>query len=440
MAKPLVAIVGRPNVGKSTFFNKIAGRRISIVHNMPGVTRDRIYADTEWCGHYFTLIDTGGIEIGSEDQMWTHIKRQAEIAVETADVIVFMVDGKQGITADDYNVASYLRKTQKPVVLAVNKIDGRDNSAIYDFYGLDLGEPLPVSSEQSLGLGDLLDEIVKHFDKGAQEDDGKDYLSIAVVGKPNSGKSSLVNRILGYERVIVSDIAGTTRDAIDTPFEMDGRNYVIVDTAGIRKKSKVDEDVEYYSVIRAISAIRRADIALIVIDATESITEQDLKICGLVHDAGKASVIVMNKWDAVEKDTYTVNAFKDTLDKELKFMDYYKAVFISALTGKRVGAVLDAVNEVYQNSARKITTGVLNDVLGDAIAANEPPNRLGKKLKIHFATQVGTCPPAFALFVNDPAIMHFSYRRYLENALRKAFDFTGTPVKIIVRKKDEGKQ
>lgn len=437
MVNPIVAIVGRPNVGKSTFFNKMAGRRISIVNNMPGVTRDRIYADTEWCGHRFTLIDTGGIEISSEDQMWRHIRRQAELAIDTADVILFITDGKQGATADDINIAEFLRKTRKPVVLAVNKVDGTDNTPAYDFYKLNLGEPVAISAEQSLGLGDLLDEVVKHFDKDSQTDEQKDRVSIAVVGKPNAGKSSLVNKILGYERVIVSDIAGTTRDAVDTPFTADGKNYVIIDTAGIRKKSRVEEDIEYYSVIRAISAIRKADVVLCVVDAAEGLTEQDTKICGLAHDAGKASVIVMNKWDTIEKDTYTVNDFNNRLKEQLKFMDYFKSVYISALTGKRVGAVLDAVNEVYSNTTQKITPGILNDVIGDAIAVNEPPTKNGKKLRIHYATQTGVCPPTFMLMVNEPELVHFSYRRYLENALRKAFNFAGTPIKIFFQRKGE---
>lgn len=437
MAKPLVAIVGRPNVGKSTFFNKMAGRRISIVNNIPGVTRDRVYADAEWCGYRFTMIDTGGIELKSEDQMWRHIKRQAELAVEISDVILFFVDGKEGLTASDYDVASYLRRTNKPVVLAVNKVDTADNSPIYDFYALDLGEPVPISAEQSLGLGDLLDEVVKHFERGIEPEEESDALRIAVVGKPNSGKSSLVNRILGFERVIVSDIAGTTRDAVDTPFTTeDGKHYVIVDTAGIRKKAKVDEDVEYYSVVRSIAAIRRADVVLCVIDSNEHITEQDVKICGLVHESGRPSVIVMNKWDLIEKDSGTQNEFNKKILSELKFMDYCKIVYISALTGQRAGKVLEAADEAYRNASQRISTGVLNDVIGDAVSVNEPPVRNGKKLKIFYATQASTNPPTFVLFANNPEIMHFSYKRYLENALRKAFDFSGTPIRIILRAND----
>ncbi|MDD3946838.1 MAG: ribosome biogenesis GTPase Der [Clostridia bacterium] len=436
MVTPMVAIVGRPNVGKSTFFNKVTGKRLSIVKNTPGVTRDRLYADVEWCGHTFTLIDTGGIEVNSEDMMWKQIRKQADAAIDTADVILFFVDGKTGITSDDHEVASFLRKTAKPVICVVNKVDGRDESVKYEFYALGLGDPVAVSSEQSMGLGDLLDSIVSHFDKVPQEEKNEN-LKIAVAGKPNSGKSSLVNKILGVDRVIVTDIAGTTRDAIDTPFRIGDKNYTIIDTAGIRKKSKVDEDIEYYSVIRSIGAIRRADVVLIVIDSAEGMTEQDVKICGLAHDAGKPSVIVMNKWDLIEKNTNTINLFNNKLKAELKFMDYFKPLYISALTGKRVEKVLDAAEEVHANASRMIQTGILNDVIGDAIAVNEPPNRFGKKLKISYSKQVANCPPTFVLFVNDPTIMHFSYRRYLENCLRKAFDFSGTPIRIRLNAREE---
>ncbi len=439
MAKPIVAIVGRPNVGKSTFFNKMAGRRVSIVNDMPGVTRDRIYVDAEWCGYAFTLVDTGGIELKSEDQMWKHIRRQAELALDIADVILLFVDGKSGIMADDYDVAQMLRCTNKPVVLAVNKVDGKDDSVIHDFWALNLGEPYAISAEQSLGLGDLLDAIVANFDERADMGEEEEAIKIAVVGKPNSGKSSLTNRLLGFERVIVSNIAGTTRDAIDTPFEYNGRKCILIDTAGIRKKSKVEEDIEYYSVIRSISAIRRADIVLVVVDSTEMLSEQDIRICGLVHDAGKPSVLVMNKWDLIEKDTHTVNRFTENLKSDLKFMNYLKTVFISALTGKRVNTVLDTALSAYENASQRIPTGVLNDVIGDAIAVNEPPTHNGKRLKIFYANQPSTNPPTIVMFVNDGKLMHFSYRRYIENALRKAFDFSGTPVKIVVRSRDEEK-
>lgn len=437
MAKPIVAVVGRPNVGKSTFFNKMAGRRVSIVDDMPGVTRDRVYVDVEWCGRAFTLVDTGGMELKSEDSMWRHIKRQAELAVDLADVILFFTDGKAGVTPGDHDIADFLRKTKKPVVLAVNKIDGPDSSAMYDFYELDMGDPVAVSAEQSLGLGDLLDEVVARFgDADSATDDGE-TLKIAVVGKPNSGKSSLVNRILGYERVIVSSVAGTTRDAIDTPFEYEGRRYILIDTAGIRKKARVEEDVEYYSVVRSIAAIRRADVVLIMVDAVEGFTEQDVKIAGLVHEAGKPGIIVMNKWDAVEKDESTMNRITAGLKQDLKFMDYFYVRYISALSGQRVSTVLPAVDEVYAHTSQRVTTGLLNDVIGDAITVNPPPTHNGKRLKIFYCTQVGTNPPSFVVFVNDPKLMHFSYRRYLENSLRKSFDFSGTPIRITVRAKAE---
>lgn len=436
MVKPLVAVVGRPNVGKSTFFNKMAGKRLSIVEDRPGVTRDRVYADAEWCGYSFTLIDTGGIEIHSEDQMWSHIRRQVELAVDIADVILYFVDGKTGIMPDDYDVADYLRMSKKPIVLAVNKIDNSSSYGVYDFYDLGLGEPIPISAENSLNLGDLLDEIVAHFPERTEFEEDGEALKIAVVGKPNAGKSSLVNRLLGTERVIVSNIAGTTRDAIDTPFSVDGKNYRIIDTAGIRKKSKVEEDVEYYSVIRSIDAMRRADVVLVMIDAEEGLTEQDVKICGLVHESRKPSLIVMNKWDLVQKDTFTINKFNEKLDAELKFMSYYKAVYISALTGQRTKTLLGEVNKVYENASRRISTGLLNDVLQDAMSVNEPPTHNGKKLKVYYATQASSNPPTFVLFVNDETIMHFSYKRYLENALRKAFDFSGTPISLKVRNKD----
>ncbi|MGN0768925.1 MAG: ribosome biogenesis GTPase Der [Christensenellales bacterium] len=437
MIKPLVAIVGRPNVGKSTFFNKMAGKRISIVEDLPGVTRDRVYADAEWCGYSFTMIDTGGIEIHSEDEMWSHIRKQAELAVDLADVILYFVDGKTGIMPDDYDVADLLRMSKKPIVLAVNKIDNGSAYGAYDFYALGLGEPIPVSAENSLNLGDLLDAIVANFPERAESEDESEALKIAVVGKPNAGKSSLVNKILGFERVIVSNIAGTTRDAIDTPFSIGDKNYRIVDTAGIRKKSKVEEDVEYYSVIRSIDAMRRADVVAVVIDAAEGLSEQDVKICGLVHESRKPSVIIMNKWDSVVKDSYTINKFNEKLDAELKFMSYYKPMYISALTGQRVGNVIETLETVYANASRRITTGLLNDVLQDAMSVNEPPTRNGKKLKVYYATQATSNPPTFILFVNDEEIMHFSYKRYLENALRKAFDFSGTPINIKVRNKDK---
>lgn len=439
MIKPLVAIVGRPNVGKSTLFNRLAGKRISIVEDTPGVTRDRIYADTEWCGHSFTIVDTGGIEVHSLDKMWMHIKQQAEMAIDLADVILFVVDGKEGVIADDFDVSNMLRMSNKPVVLAVNKIDNQNMNMFYDFYQLGIGEPIPVSAAQGLNVGDLLDEIIGHLQKPEinHESDENQPLKIAVVGKPNAGKSSLVNKILGFERTIVTDIAGTTRDAIDTPFKINDKDYVIIDTAGLRKKSRVNDDVEYYSNVRSVDAIRRADVVAVVIDSSEDLSEQDIRICGMVHESKKPSVIVMNKWDTIEKDTFTVNKYNTILTEELKFMDYFRAVYISALTGKRVNTVLEVIDEVYEKASQRIATGILNEVIHDAIAMNEPPTKNGKKLKIYYITQVSTNPPSFVLFVNDPVIMHFSYKRYLENALRKAFDFSGTPIKIMIRDKKE---
>lgn len=437
MAKPIVAIVGRPNVGKSTFFNKISGKKISIVKDTPGVTRDRLYADAEWCGHYFTLVDTGGLELKSEDEMWNHIKKQAEIAIDTADVIVFFTDVKSGLTGADRDVAQKLRVSGKPVVLAVNKLDTYREDLLYEFYELGLGEPFGISAEHMTGVGELLDEVVSRFaEKGEQEEE--DSIKIAVVGRPNAGKSCLCNRLLGFERTIVSDIAGTTRDAIDTPFVYDGQKYTLIDTAGIRKKKNVDEDIEYYSVLRALAAIRRADVCLVVVDSLEGLTEQTVKICGYVHEQGKPSVVVMNKWDAVEKDSFTVNKFNDKLKEDLKFMDYFQSVYISAKTGLRADKVLSLAKTVYERARFRVSTGLLNDLILDSARMNEPPSVNGRRLKILYATQADICPPTFILFVNDETLMHFSYRRYLENCIRKAFDFSGTPIKIIVRQ--QGKE
>lgn len=436
MAKPLVAIVGRPNVGKSTFFNKVVGKKISIVENLPGVTRDRLYADAEWCGRFFTLVDTGGLELKSDDSMWRHIKKQAEIAIETADVIILFTDAKTGITAPDYDVADKLRKSGKPVVLAVNKLDNFSPDALYEFYNLGLGEPFGVSAEHGTGIGDLLDEVVSRFiSDGENEND--ESVKLAIVGKPNAGKSSLCNKLLGYDRTIVSEIAGTTRDAVDTPFIYNGVNYTLIDTAGIRKKKSVDEDVEYYSVLRALGAIRRADVCLIVIDATEGITEQDLKICGYVHEQGKPSVIIMNKWDLVEKDTNTVNVFNAKIKEELKFMDYAETIYISAKTGQRADKTLEIAAKVYSNSQKRIPTGQLNDLILDAVRASEPPSYNGKRLKISYCTQIGINPPTFVFFVNESNLLHFSYKRYLENRIRSAYDFSGTPIKLLTREKND---
>lgn len=438
MAKPIVAIVGRPNVGKSTFFNKVSGKKISIVKDLPGVTRDRLYVDVEWCGNYFTLVDTGGLELKSDDEMWQHIKKQAETAIETADVIIFFTDVKSGLTGADRDVAQKLRMSGKPVVLVVNKMDTYRPEDLYEFYELGLGEPFGISAEHMTGIGEVLEEVVSHFKDNGEKDD-HDSLKIAVVGRPNAGKSSLCNKILGFERTIVSDIAGTTRDAIDTPFTYNGKKFTLIDTAGIRKKKNVEEDLEYYSVLRALGSIRRADVCVVVVDATEGLTEQTVKICGYVHEQGKPSVILMNKWDLVKKDTHTVEKFNDKLKEDLKFMDYFKPLYISAKTGQRVEKVLDMVQTVYEHANFRVSTGLLNDLILDSVRMNEPPSVNGKRLKIMYATQAEVCPPAFILFVNEADLMHFSYKRYLENCIRKAFDFSGTPIKIIVREqgKDE---
>ena len=437
--KPTVAIVGKPNTGKSTFFNRVSGRRISIVQDVPGVTRDRILSEAEWSGHIFNLIDTGGLEPASEDQMQRHIKKQAELAIATADVIIFLTDVKQGLTASDYEIADLLRIVGRPVILAVNKLDVYDPELLYDFYSLGFADVFGISAEQGIGLGDLLDKVVSFFPKIEVEEQYKDYIKIAVVGKPNTGKSSLVNSIIGEERVIVSDIAGTTRDSIDTPVTINGVNYVIIDTAGLRRKRSVDCPVEAISAIQSIKAIERADIALIMIDSSEiSITEQDIRVAGYVHDKGKPSIIVMNKWDLVDKDVYTVEKFKKELDEKLKFMSYYRAIFLSAKTGKRLNKLMEMIKEVYDNSQRRVSTGILNEIIGNAVATTPPPASSGRQLKIYYATQTKTAPPTFMLFVNDYKLMHFSYERYLENCLRSALDFSGTPISIQLKNKTRG--
>lgn len=431
-ARPLVAVVGRPNVGKSTLFNKLVGKRVSIVEDVEGVTRDRLYCDTDWCGKAFTLIDTGGLDVRSDDEMLSHIREQAKVAVDIADCILFVVDGRAGVTSNDREVASFLRRSGKPIVLAVNKLDNNEVDKTYDFYELGIGEPFAVSAVQGKGLGDLLDAVTEHLPEfdGEGEDD---VLDIAIVGKPNAGKSSLTNKIFGYDRVIVSNIAGTTRDAIDTPFERDGVRYNLIDTAGIRKKSSVDRGVEQYSVLRALAAVRRADVVFVVIDSADGVTEQDVKICGYVHEQGKPSVIVMNKWDAVEKDTHTSAIMTKQLAAQLKFMDYFVAVYVSAMTGQRVEKLLAEARNVYEQASRRVTTSVLNDVVRDAILAVEPPSDNGRRLKVLYATQSDVCPPTFVFFVNDEKLVHFSYRRYLENSLRKAFEFRGTPIRLVFR-------
>ena len=439
-AKPLVAIVGRPNVGKSTFFNKISGRRIAIVEDVPGVTRDRIYADVEWTGRKFTLIDTGGIDPRSEDVLLSQMRRQAEIAMDMADVICFFTDARSGMTPDDEEVSILLRKTHKPVILVVNKMDHSGlTDSMYEFYGLGLGDPVAISSTNMLGLGDLLDEIVKRLppqEEGGEEDESH-VIQLAVVGRPNVGKSSLTNRLLGQERTMVSDIPGTTRDAIDTQFSgPDGTAYNIIDTAGIRRKRAIeDESLERYSVLRSIAAIRRCDVALLLIDAQEGVTEQDARIAGMIHEEGKAAVVIVNKWDALEKETGTLEKYKKQVIEDLKFMDYAPVLFISALTGQRAQNVLPEVNKVWEQASRRVGTGALNDVLGDAQMALQPPTIGGRKLKIYYGTQAGVCPPTFALFINAEELMHFSYQRYLENCLRKAFGFDGTPIRFVLREK-----
>ena len=437
MKKPLVAIVGRPNTGKSTFFNKICGKRISIVDDLPGVTRDRIYADAEWCGHSFTMVDTGGLDVKSEDTFQKSIKTQAQIAIDLADVIVFIVDGMAGLVPADYEVAELLRKTKKTVVLVVNKLDKFEVERTYQ---LGLGEPYPISCAQSKGLGEVLDAIVNNFSFKVDASAADDTIKIAVVGRPNAGKSSIVNRILGEDRVLVSNIAGTTRDAIDTEFKYNGSKYTIIDTAGMRRqRSVLKESVEGYSVIRAMEAIKRADVVLIVFDANEEISEQDVRIAGYVHEENKPSIVIMNKWDLVEKDGDTINNYQKMLEDKLSFMGYFKPLYLSALTGKRLEKIMPTVNEVYENSTRRITTGTLNEIIQKAILSQEPPTRKGKKLKIMYATQAEITPPTFVIFVNDTTLVHFSYERFLENRLRDAVNFEGTPIKLIFKNRKEEK-
>lgn len=439
MAKPIVAIVGRPNVGKSTLFNRIAGERISIVEDTPGVTRDRIYADAEWLDHHFTLIDTGGLEPDSDDMMLKHMYSQAEIAISSADVILFVVDVRTGMTDMDMQVANILRKADKPVVLAVNKVDdlAKYGMQVYEFYSLGLGDPFGVSAGQMIGLGDLLDEVVKHFPADKDDSAEDDSIKVAIIGKPNVGKSSLVNRILGENRVIVSDVAGTTRDAIDSEYELNGQKYVFIDTAGMRRKAKIKESIEKYSIIRAVAAVERADVCILMINAVEGITEQDTKVAGIAHEAGKAVIIAVNKWDLIEKDNHTMNKFLKDIDTEFKYLSYAPRIFISAATGQRVTKLFELITMVSENNSRRIATGMLNDVLIEAMAMNQPPAEKGKQLRIYYMTQVSVKPPTFVLFVNDTELLHFSYKRYLENQLRDAFGFVGTPIHFIARNRKE---
>jgi len=439
LAKPVVAIVGRPNVGKSTFFNYLAGKRISIVEDTPGVTRDRIYAEVEWRSRKFTMIDTGGIEPYSEDLIMQQMKRQAEIAIDTADVIVFMVDVKDGMTAADKEVASMLRKANKPVVLAVNKVDnvGDPPPEVYEFYNLGFGDVLTVSSVHGLGTGDLLDEIYKYFPESDKDEYDDDVIKVAVIGKPNTGKSSLINYILGEERVIVSDIPGTTRDAIDTYVENGNDKYVFIDTAGIRRKSRINENIERYSIIRSWTAVERADVCLIMIDAQEGVTEQDTKIAGYAHEQGKASIIVVNKWDLIEKTTGTLEEYRRVVLEKLGFMTYAPVLFISAKTGQRINKVFELIKYVADQASFRVSTGMLNDLVNEATAMVQPPSDKGKRLKIFYMTQTGVKPPTFVIFVNNIELLHYSYVRYLENQLRKSYGFEGTPIRFIRREKGE---
>ena len=435
MAKPIVAIVGRPNVGKSTLFNKLAGHRIAIVDDTPGVTRDRIYADADWLHHEFKLIDTGGIEPKSDDIILAQMKRQAQIAIDTADVIIFVVDGKQGLTDSDNEVATMLRISQKPIVLAVNKVDNlKDEANAYEFYNLGIGNPFAISAGQGLGLGDLLDEVVSHF-KDYEKEEDDEFIRVAFVGRPNVGKSSLINKLLGEERSIVTDIAGTTRDAVDSYLETKEGKFVLVDTAGLRRKSKVKEEIERYSVVRTLTAIERADVVVLMIDAEEGIADQDEKIIGYAHDMKKAIMVIVNKWDLIEKDDKTMDKYMNDYKMSLKFMQYAPFLFISALTGQRTHKVLQMIRMCYDNYNKKIASGVLNDVIGKALLQKEPPMIGTKRLKVFYGTQTGVKPPTFVFFINDESALHFSYSRYIENHLRDAFDFTGTGLKIEYREK-----
>ncbi len=439
MSKPVVAIVGRPNVGKSTLFNALAGEQISIVKDTPGVTRDRIYADVTWLNYNFTLIDTGGIEPESKDIILSQMREQAEIAIASADVIIFMVDVRQGLVDSDSKVANMLRRSGKPVVLVVNKVDSFQKmmTDVYEFYNLGIGDPVPVSSVGKLGIGDMLDEVVKHFPESAAEDEEDERPRIAIVGKPNVGKSSIINKIVGESRVIVSDIAGTTRDAIDTDITYDGNEYVFIDTAGLRRKNKIKEELERYSIIRTVTAVERADVVLVVIDATEGVTEQDAKIAGIAHERGKGIIVVVNKWDAIEKNDKTIYEHTNRIKDILSFMPYAEILFISAKTGQRVGKIFDTIDMVIENQNLRIQTGVLNEILSEAVAMQQPPSDKGKRLKIFYMTQVSVKPPTFVIFVNNKELMHFSYTRYLENKIRDTFGFRGTALRFIIRERGE---
>lgn len=439
MSKPVVAIVGRPNVGKSTLFNALAGRAISIVEDTPGVTRDRIYADCNWLDKNFTLIDTGGIEPDSQDLILSQMREQAEIAIMTADVIVFIVDVRQGLTDADGKVADMLRKSRKPVVLAVNKVDSIEKfgNDIYEFYQLGIGDPVAVSAAGRLGIGELLDEVIRHFDPNQEEEEEDDRPRIAMVGKPNVGKSSIINKLLGERRLIVSDIAGTTRDAVDASYVRNGTEYILIDTAGLRRKSKVKEDLERYSIIRTVTAVERADVVVVIIDAKEGVTEQDAKIAGIAHERGKGIIVAVNKWDAIEKDDKTIYEYTRKLKETFSFMPYAEYLFISAKTGQRLTKLFDLIDVVRENRALRISTGVLNEIMAEAVAMQQPPSDKGKRLRLYYITQVAVKPPTFVVFVNDKELMHFSYTRYLENQIREAFGFRGTSLKFIIRERKE---
>lgn len=441
MSKPIVAIVGRPNVGKSTLFNALAGERISIVKDTPGVTRDRIYADVTWLNYAFTMIDTGGIEPDSKDAMLRHMREQAEIAISSADVIIFLVDVRQGLVDADNKVADMLRRSGKPVILAVNKVDSFEKymADVYEFYNLGLGDPIPVSAASMLGFGDLLEEVVKLFPEGSAEQEEDTRPRIAIVGKPNVGKSSIVNRLLGENRVIVSDVAGTTRDAVDTAVTYNDKEYIFIDTAGLRRKSKIKEELERFSIIRTVSAVERADVAVIVIDASEGVTEQDAKIAGIAHERGKGIIVAVNKWDSIEKDDKTIYRHQERIREILSFMPYADIIFISALTGQRMTKLFDEIEKVIENQNKRISTGVLNEIMMEATTLQQPPSDKGKRLKLYYITQVSVKPPTFVIFVNNKELMHFSYTRYIENKIREAFGFDGTSLKFIIRERNEEK-
>ena len=438
MSKPIVAIVGRPNVGKSTLFNMMAGERIAIVKDTPGVTRDRIYADVSWLKYNFTIMDTGGIEPDTHNQMLRDMREQAEMAIEMADVVMFIVDVKQGLVDADYKVADMLRKAQKKVVLVVNKVDNFDKMMpdVYEFYNLGIGDPHPVSSLAKLGIGDMLDEVTALFPQDVEQEEDE-RPRIAVVGKPNAGKSSIINKLLGENRVIVSDVAGTTRDAIDTAVTWDDKEYVFIDTAGLRRKNKIKEEIERYSILRTVSAVERADVVILVIDAVEGVTEQDAKIAGIAHDRGRGIIIAVNKWDLIEKDNHTVRKFTEDIRDIFSFMPYAEIIFISAMTGQRIPKIFDVLDMVIQNQQMRVQTGVLNDILAEAVAMQQPPSDKGRRLKIYYMTQVSIKPPTFVIFVNDKKLMHFSYTRYLENKIREAFGFKGTSLKFFIRERKE---